>query len=411
MAQRRKKKRKVREREWAEKHEEAFSHDLKRHRRTDTGISDAAPAPDIPEDFEPNGLVISHSKKWAFVQWDGEGEAPGEPQREGRAASRPHPDEARTLGKREDLCRINPYLVAPGATILAPGDRVLVQIRDGERWVTALAPRATKLSRPGGEHARVAEQVFAANIDVLVVVAAAAKPEFKSGLVDRYLIAAEVGGVTPILCINKMDLIEHEPPEIDAYRELGTTVINTSCKTGEGIPDLREALKGKLSVFAGHSGVGKSALLNALQPGLDLATREVSEATKRGKHATTAARLYELDHGIRVIDTPGIRALGLWAVSPEEVAYYFPEMADAAQACKFRDCTHTAEPNCAVLSAVEAGELDDGRLRSYRKLQRELAFADRRTDRAAQIAEKKKWKTISKTNRRRHKERGRGRYR
>jgi len=342
--ERRKKKRRVREKDWDHRHEDAFTHDLRRHRRTDTAISDAAPAPDIPEDFEPNGLVISHSKKWAFVQWDG----------------------------REDLCRISDFLLERGATILAPGDRVLVEALDGEPWVRAVAPRSSKLSRPGGEHARVSEQIFAANIDVLVVVAAAAKPAFKPGLVDRYLIAAEVGGVVPILCINKMDLVEKEAPELEAYRELGIQVIATSCETGEGLDDLRKALRGKLCVFAGHSGVGKSSLLNSLQPELDLETREVSEATQRGKHTTSAARLYELDDGLRIIDTPGIRQLGLWGVSPEEVAFYFPEIAEQAAACKFRDCTHTHEPDCAVRQAVDEAQIPRLRFESFLRIRESL---------------------------------------
>jgi ribosome biogenesis GTPase len=364
--ERRKKKRKVRDKDWAERHEEAFTHDLKRHRRTDTAISEAAPTPDVPEDFEANGLVISHSKKWAFVQWDnrGEGERTREPQGQGRALSRPH--------SKADLCRISEHLLERGATILAPGDNVLVEAIEGDPWVRAVAPRTSKLSRPGGEHARVAQQVFAANIDVLVVVAAAAKPAFRPGLVDRYLIAAEVGGVTPILCLNKLDLVDSEPPELEAYRSLGIKVICTSCKTGEGLDELREALRGKLSVFAGHSGVGKSSLLNSLQPGLDLATREISEATQRGKHTTSTARLYELDDGLRIIDTPGIRQLGLWGVSPEEVAFYFPEIAEHAEACKFRDCTHTHEPDCAVRQAVDVGQLPRLRFESYLRIREGL---------------------------------------
>lgn len=340
---RKKKQQRVRKADWESQQDTSYSRDLKRHLRTNTAVSDAAPVPDIPENFEPNGLVISRSRKWAFVQWDG----------------------------REDLCKLTDDLAQRGAS-LAPGDRVLVEEIEGSPWVRAVAPRRTKLSRPAMEHAESDEQVFAANIDVLVVIAAAAKPAFRPGLVDRYLIAAEVGGVEPILCFNKVDLIEAEPAELQAYRDLGVRVIRTSCETGEGLAELREALRGKMSVFAGHSGVGKSSLLNALQPDLDLETREISEATKKGKHTTTTAKLFQLDGGIRVVDTPGIRSLGLWEVSPEAVAYYFPEIAEHAAGCKFRDCTHTHEPKCAVRDAVESGAISKPRFASFQRIRDSL---------------------------------------
>ncbi len=340
---RKKKQRRERRADWESQQDTTYSRDLKRHLRTDTAVSDAAPAPDIPEDFEPNGLVISRSRKWAFVQWGG----------------------------REDLCKLTDDLAQRGASV-APGDRVLIEEIEGSPWVRAVAPRRTKLSRPAMEHAESDEQVFAANVDVLVVVAAAAKPAFKPGLVDRYLIAAEVGGVEPVCCLNKIDLVSKEPAELQAYRDLGVKVILTSCETGTGIAELRAALSGRTSVFAGHSGVGKSSLLNALQPDLDLETREISEATKKGKHTTTTAKLFQLDDGIRIIDTPGIRALGLWEVSPEAVAYYFPEIAERAAGCKFRDCTHTHEPKCAVREAVETGGISRHRFESFRRIRESL---------------------------------------
>jgi ribosome biogenesis GTPase len=340
---RKKKQRRQRKADWESEQDTTYSRDLKRHLRTTTAVSDAAPMPDIPEDFEPNGLVISRSRKWAFVQWDG----------------------------REDLCKLTDDLAKRGASV-APGDRVLIEEIEGSPWVRAVAPRRTKLSRPAMQHAESDEQVFAANVDVLVVVASAAKPAFKPGLVDRYLIAAEVGGVEAVLCFNKVDLVDAEPPELQAYRDLGVHVIKTSCETGEGLNELRAALRGKMSIFAGHSGVGKSSLLNALQPDLDLETREISEATKKGKHTTTTARLYQLDDGIRVIDTPGIRALGLWEVSPEEVAYYFPEIAEHGAGCKFRDCTHTHEPKCAVREAVETGAISRHRFESFQRIRESL---------------------------------------
>ncbi len=340
---RKKKQKRTRNVDWAAHQDTAYSRDLKRHLRTNTAVSELAPQPDIPRDFTPNGLVISRSRKWAFVQWDG----------------------------REDLCKLTDDLAQRGAA-LAPGDRVLVERINGELWVRAVAARRTKLSRPAMDHSGGEEQVFAANIDVLVVVAATAKPVFRAGLVDRYLIAAENGGVTPILCVNKMDLANAEPPELAAYREIGVHVITTSCETGQGIAELREAIRGKISVFVGHSGVGKSSLLNSLQPGLDLETREISEATKKGKHTTTTAKLFHLDGDIRIIDTPGIRALGLWQVSPEEVAYYFPEIAEHAANCKFRDCTHTHEPKCGVREAVESGAISRHRFASFQRIRESL---------------------------------------
>ena len=343
---RKKKQRRVRKADWESQQDVTYSRDLKRHLRTNTAVSDAAPAPDIPDDFEPNGLVISRSRKWAFVQWDG----------------------------REDLCKLTDDLAQRGTSV-APGDRVLIEEIEGSPWVRAVAPRRSKLSRPAMEHAESDEQVFAANVDVLVVVAAAKKPAFKPGLVDRYLIAADVGGVEPILCFNKTDLIETEPPELQAYRDLGIRVIKTSCESGEGLEELRSILRGKTSMFAGHSGVGKSSLLNALQPDLDLDTREISESTKKGRHTTTTAKLFRLDDGISVIDTPGIRALGLWEVSPEEVAYYFPEIAQHAAGCKFRDCTHTHEPNCAVRDAVDSGAISKHRFESFRRIRESLEEA------------------------------------
>lgn len=343
MKSRRKKKKRIRTKDWTEKHEDSFTHDLKRHLRTDTALSETAQPPVVPEDFEPNGLVISHSKKWVFVQWEG----------------------------KEHLCTIDDRLVEGETTLLAAGDEVLVEGvegGEGDPVVRAIKPRRSKLSRPPSGHSRVTEQVIAANIDVLMVVAATARPAFKAGLVDRYLIAAEVGGVTAVLCVNKMDLVEEEPEFVAPYRALGLKVVTTSCVTGQGIDEFRRCLSGKTSVFAGPSGAGKSSLLNRLDARLDIVTREVSESTHKGKHTTTASRLYELEEGVRIIDTPGVRQLGLWGVSDAELAFYFPEMEELAVGCRFRDCSHVHEPDCAVLGALESGALMKHRYDSYRRI-------------------------------------------
>lgn len=347
---RKKKKRtRVRTKDWEEGHEFSFTHDRIRHRRAKFAVSEVATEiKTLPHDFKPNATVISHSKKWAFVMMD----------------------------DQEILARIDERLIEREATLLAPGDNVFLErpaeTTDAEYVVLGIAPRRTKLCRPAGPEARLVEQVFAANIDALIVVAAAADPPFKAGLVDRYLIAAEMGGVEPLLCVNKMDLVTQEPKELAGYRDLGVTVITTSCTSGQGLDTLRDALRGKLSVLSGHSGVGKSSLLNVLDPALEIHTREVSEASQRGRHTTTAARLYEIDGDIRIIDTPGIRSLGLWEVSAEEVAYYFPEIAEVGAACRFRNCTHTHEPKCAVLEAVQEGNVLKGRYESYLRIRASL---------------------------------------
>lgn len=346
-----KKRRRVRTKNWEknDQHEFSFTHDRVKHRRAQVKLSKPAEEQNpLPRDFTPNATVIAHSKKWAFV----------------------------TMGEQEQLCIVDERLREDDATLLAPGDEVLVEWEDEDAIVRGVAPRRTRLCRPGGEHARIAEQVLAANVDVLILVTAAAEPPFRPGLVDRYLIAAEVGGVEPILCVNKMDLVDAPPPELDLYRDLGVHIVLTSCENNTGLDDLRDTLRGKLSVLSGHSGVGKSTLLNRLDPNLRIKTNTTSESTGKGRHTTTGARLYELGDDIRIIDTPGIRALGLWSISPEEVAYYFPEIADASEGCKFRDCTHIHEPQCGVRAAVESGDVPALRFDSYLRIRASLESED-----------------------------------
>lgn len=340
-----KKKRKtVRERDWESRHEHAFTHDRARHRRALVKLPENTAPQAEAKDFTPNAVVIAHAKKWAFV----------------------------LHGKEELLCAIDERLREGRTTLIAPGDHVFVDIEGAEPTVRWIAPRGPRLSRPGGAHDGAVEQVIAANVDVLVVVASAAQPPFRPGLVDRYLIAAQIGGVAPLLCLNKIDLVSEEPSEIGIYRDLNVPVIRTSCTTGAGIEELRRAIAGKVAVLSGHSGVGKSSLLNALDPNLVTHTQPISEATQRGRHTTTSARLYELACGTRVIDTPGLRALGLWQVTPEEVTYFFPDLAEAAASCRFRDCTHTHEPQCGVRMAVERGTIHRARYDSYLRIRASL---------------------------------------
>ncbi len=345
MTKKRKKRKGARERDWETKHETAFSRDLVRHLRAVPTVTDAAPQAPLPESFTPNATVISHTKKWAFVVRAGQ----------------------------EALCRIDERLTAGRGTLLAAGDRVLVEDEGDTAFVRGIAERRTWLSRPAKGGGR--EQVLAANVDRLLVIAAAAEPTFKPGLVDRFLIAASVGGVTPMLVINKMDLVEAALEAAALYPELGVETHCVSAETGAGLDALRASLAQQTSVLAGHSGVGKSTLVNALDPRLRVLTQDVSAYSGRGRHTTTGARMYELQEGIRIIDTPGIRALGLWDVSPAEVARYYPDLAEYAAQCRFRDCTHTHEPGCAVLAAVEAGAIARARYDSYLRVRGSLEDA------------------------------------
>jgi ribosome biogenesis GTPase / thiamine phosphate phosphatase len=346
MKGKKKKKKRVRKQDWAVRGEDSFTRDLKRHLRTNTFLPPEFSTVIPPEEVSPNATVISHTKKYAFVEKDGS----------------------------ERLCRIEESLLEGGASLLAPGDAVLVEEYEGEPFVRAVGVRRSKLSRLAIEHSRVQEQVLAANIDLLVIVIAAAQPAPKAGLVDRYLIAAEVGGVRPLLCVNKIDVVDHLPHEVDLYRELGVEIVETSCHTGHGIETLRDRLRGNVGVLAGQSGVGKSSLLNAMDPDLELATQEISSFNEKGRHTTSMSKLYKLDGGsIRIIDTPGIRQLGVWGVQPADLSVFFPEIHAYAQQCQFRDCTHTHEPGCAVKAAFESGAIPRLRFESYQRIRENLS--------------------------------------
>jgi ribosome biogenesis GTPase len=273
-------------------------------------------------------------------------------------------------GGEERLSKIAERLTDGKRTVLAPGDRVVVEQLEDQWWVTQLAPRESSLSRPTAGGAR--ERVIAANVDRLVIVTSLAQPPLKPGLIDRYLIVGDVGGVTPLVCVNKMDLGGELPEELAAYQELGVAVLPTSCETGLGIDELRQALHGKVSVLAGQSGVGKSSLINALDPSFDLHTQTVSGATDKGRHTTTSSRLYRLAGAIRIIDTPGLRKLGLWGVTAEDLPLYFPEIRERAAQCRFRDCAHFEEPGCAVRGAAEEEAISPLRYNSYRRIRRSL---------------------------------------
>lgn len=243
-------------------------------------------------------------------------------------------------------------------TVLADGSGVIEEIEERERAIVRLDPR------PRG----IYQQVLLANPDQAVFVFACAHPDPKLRMLDRFLVVAEKQKVPPIIIANKTDLLPNAEELFGMYTQLGYRVIYTSVKDGRGIEELREVLRGKISAFAGPSGVGKSSLLNALQPGLGLAVNEVSTFMNKGKHTTVARQLFPLEGGGYVADTPGWKSLALWDTEPEEMDAYFPELAPLVAQCQFSDCTHTHEPGCAVLAALEAGRIHRERYESYLRL-------------------------------------------
>jgi len=225
------------------------------------------------------------------------------------------------------------------------GDRVMAD----EHRVLAVLPRRSVLARNDPRNPRN-ERVLAANVDVVVIVASVNSPPLRPGLIDRYLIATQNGNMLPVVVVNKIDLLEdpHELDELKAYEEIGVPVILCSTRDGRGLEQLRTLLEGKICVFTGHSGVGKSSLANALLPGLELRTGAVEH---KGRHTTTASTLHELPGGTQVIDTPGIKEFGIFGVEPQDLRHFFPEFEEFATKCNFSNCTHTHEPVCAVRDA------------------------------------------------------------
>lgn len=233
----------------------------------------------------------------------------------------------------------------------------------GDSLIEQIEPRSHILSRMSKQR----QQILVANVDQLVIVASAAEPNLKPNLIDRFLVEAERMHIEPILCINKSDLVDPADlqPIVGVYGQMGYQVLLVSATTGQGIDRLRRLVLGKESVVAGQSGVGKSSLLNAIEPELALKVGVVSRENQKGKHTTTVARLIPLAMGGFVVDTPGIRQFQLWDIVPEEVAGLYRDIRPYVSLCRFPDCTHTHEAHCAVKDAVADNRLDARRYESY----------------------------------------------
>lgn len=256
---------------------------------------------------------------------------------------------------------------------LAVGDDVT--IARGERdeaWsIVEILPRRSRLARraPGGGPG---ERVVAANLDQVVVVFAIAEPEPHVRMLDRFLVIAEANDLASRVVVNKVELAPNGTHLFGEYEKIGYPVHYTSVKRGDGLPELKHALHGRVSALTGPSGVGKSSLLNAMFPGLNLRVGEISRSVMKGRHTTVGADLHPLPEAGYVVDTPGLREVGVWGLDARELDRCFPEMRPLLERCRFGDCTHRVEPGCGVGAGVESGAVSRERYESYLKLRKEL---------------------------------------
>ncbi len=282
-------------------------------------------------------------------------------------------------GRRADGSLRRDTIASAAETLkLAIGDRVaLEQDESGSTWAIAeILPRRSRLARrmPGGGYG---ERVVAANVDQVVVVFAAANPEPHPRMLDRFLVIAEANRLAARIVINKVELVGGADAARErwrVYERAGYAVHYTSAKRNEGLDTLHDALTGKVSVLTGPSGVGKSSLMNAMFPGLDLRVGEISESVNKGRHTTVGGYLHPLPGpgGGYLADTPGLREVGMWALDPEALDRCFPELRPFLDQCRFGDCTHRVEPDCAVRDALARGDVSEARYDSYLRLRDEL---------------------------------------
>jgi ribosome biogenesis GTPase / thiamine phosphate phosphatase len=268
------------------------------------------------------------------------------------------------------FCIIGPEIAINQKSAIAVGDNVeFVFARDGTAVVQSVMPRVSRLSRPDPLKPDI-ERVIAANVDIAVIVASIKRPQIRPSLIDRYMIASERGGIKPVICVNKIDLIDEESrceelSVLEPYRQLGMDIVETSANNGAGISSLKKILAGRMCVFVGHSGTGKTSILNCILPDIEARVGSVHDTTGLGRHTTTNSCLYTTDCGISVIDTPGIREFGIWKIEPEDLKWFFDEFNEYAEQCKFANCSHTHEPGCRVKEALAEGRITRQRYESY----------------------------------------------
>ncbi|MFQ5967124.1 MAG: ribosome small subunit-dependent GTPase A [Acidimicrobiia bacterium] len=264
---------------------------------------------------------------------------------------------ARALGVA-DISDVDPVAV---------GDLVsFIEGADQTGLIRSVLPRRNELTRVAAGRAP-RRQVIVANVDQVVAMVSVSHPAPNWQLLDRLLVTVEAAAITPVVCFTKLDLID-EFPEAEVYRGIGYTTLETSTVTGHGVDSLSAAMAGNVSVVVGMSGVGKSSLLNAIAPGLEIDVAAVSESSQKGRHTTTHLEMHELPNGGRVVDTPGIKYFGLWGVSPDDIVALMPELRELLGRCQFRDCRHLEEPGCAIRHALKRGSIAASRYDSYRAI-------------------------------------------
>ena len=262
--------------------------------------------------------------------------------------------------------------------VIAVNDRVNVATQDRRGAVVEeILPRRNQVSRVDpGSRRNLVEHVLAVNLDWLVVVMSLAQPILKTRTLDRLLVLGEINHVPPLIVLNKLDLEDEPRDDLEAYAHIGYPVLRVSALQAHGCDALLDRLRDRVSLVIGPSGVGKSSLLNAILPGLELDTQPISESTGKGVHTTTRVEYHPLPGGGAILDSPGIRSVQPWGLDPESLRHAFPEFHDAPTGpCQFRDCQHRAEPSCAVRDAVERGDIVRFRYESYLKLLEDLEQA------------------------------------